>query len=182
MIIGLTGPNASGKGEAALYIKSKGFIYHSLSDILREEGKRSGIKPLRENMIKLGNTLRSENGPDILARRAIEKLTNKENHIVDSIRNPAEVKALKELDGFILIGIDAPIETRFNRSLERKRPGDADTLEDFIAKEDQENKISIENQQLKTCLQMADVIVVNDSTIEDFHKKIDEKIKKYKKA
>ncbi len=55
MIIGLTGANASGKGEAASYLKSKGFEYYSLSDILREEAKRKKIEPLRENLIKRGN-------------------------------------------------------------------------------------------------------------------------------
>ena len=94
MVIGLTGPNAAGKGEAALYIKSKGFVYHSLSDILREEAKKSGIEASRENLIRLGNELRRKNGPAFLAIRAIKGLRNTENHIVDSIRNPAEIEAL----------------------------------------------------------------------------------------
>lgn len=182
MIIGLTGSNASGKGEAALYIKSKGFIYHSLSDILREEGKRLGIEPLRENLIKLGNDLRRKNGPSFLARRVIERLSSKENHVVDSIRNCAEIEALKKISGFILIGIDAPVEIRFKRSLKRKRPGDAKTLKEFIQKEEEENRIDLENQQLKKCLEVTDIIIINDSTIEGFHRKIDEALKQNKET
>ena len=64
MIIGLTGANASGKGEAAGYLKSKGFAYYSLSDILREEAKLRGIEPSRENLIKLGNELRNIHKPE----------------------------------------------------------------------------------------------------------------------
>ena len=90
MIIGLTGPNASGKGEAANYLKSKGFIYHSLSDILREEARNRKIELVRENLINLGNELRRKNGPSFLAQCVIKRLTKTENHIVDSIRNPAE--------------------------------------------------------------------------------------------
>lgn len=182
MIIGLTGPNASGKGEAALYIKSKGFVYHSLSDILREEAQRLGIEPSRENLINLGNDLRLKNGTSYLALRTIEKLSKKEDHVVDSIRNPSEIKALKKLNGFLLIGIDAPIETRFKRGLDRKRPGDAETLTDFINKEEMENRRDRQNQQLKECLRMADIIIINDSTIEKFHKKIDDAIGKNKKT
>lgn len=182
MVIGLTGPNASGKGEVANYIKSKGFIYHSLSDILREEAKKQGIEPLRENLIKLGNDLRRKNGPSFLADRLISRLSKKENYVVDSIRNPAEVEVLREINNFILIGIDAPLEKRFERSLKRKRPGDAETLKDFIEKEGKENNKNLENQQLKTCLQMADVTIVNDSSMEELYKKIDEILKENKKT
>ena len=36
MIIGLTGRNAAGKGAAAEFLKSKGFAFHSLSDVIRD--------------------------------------------------------------------------------------------------------------------------------------------------
>ena len=36
-IIGLTGRNAAGKGTVADLLKKRDFIYHSLSDTLREE-------------------------------------------------------------------------------------------------------------------------------------------------
>lgn len=38
-LIGLIGPNASGKGEVADYLKKKGYQVYSLSDVLREEAK-----------------------------------------------------------------------------------------------------------------------------------------------
>jgi dCMP deaminase len=182
MIIGLTGPNASGKGEAALYIKSKGFIYYSLSNILREESIKLGIEPLRKNLIKLGNELRRKRGRSFLALCAMKEIKKNKNYVIDSIRNPAEVQAFRRMSNFILIGINAPVEMRFKRSLERKRKGDAETLEEFIKKEKEENRNSSENQQLKKCLRMADVIVANDSTIEEFRRKIDEAIKKNKKT
>jgi len=182
MIIGLTGPNASGKGEAALYIKSKGFLYHSLSDILREEAKKRKIEPLRENLIKLGNELRGKFGPSYLAVRIKKELLKKEAHIVDSIRNPEEIAELRKLDSFVLIGVDAPVKLRYERGLRRKRPGDAETLEEFIKKEEKENKEEKNNQQLRKCLDMADMIIVNDSTLEEFHRKIYEAIEKNSKA
>ncbi|MBU1887919.1 MAG: AAA family ATPase [Candidatus Omnitrophica bacterium] len=178
MIIGLTGPNASGKGEVARYLLEKGFIYHSLSDILREEGKKLDIEPLRENLITLGNRMRQEKGPAILALCAIKKLSDGKNHVVDSIRNPAEIEALRGVRGFVLLGLDAPVEIRFKRGLARKRPGDALTLEEFIKKEEKENRSSAENQQLKKCLEMADAVIANDSSIKELYKKIDETIKK----
>ena len=37
LVIGLTGPNAAGKGEVANHLEARGFRLHSLSDIVREE-------------------------------------------------------------------------------------------------------------------------------------------------
>ena len=171
MIIGLTGPNASGKGEAALYIRSKGFSYRSLSDILREEAARLGIKPVRGELIKLGNKLRREKGASYLAQQAIEEFKNGKDYVVDSIRNPSEIEELRKIQGFILIGIDASLEARFERGVRRKRPGDAETLKDFIEKEEKENKNNPDNQQLEKCLELADVTIVNDSTIKRLREK-----------
>lgn len=182
MIIGLTGANASGKGEAASYLKSKGFEYYSLSDILREEAERKKIEPLRENLIKLGNELRREKGPSVLANLAVKKIEGKKDCAIDSIRNPFEIKALRELKGFTLIGIEAPVEIRFRRAIERKRPGDPETIKDFIEKEKKENIQSSTNQQLENCLKSADILIANNSSLEDFHKKIDEAIAKIQKA
>ncbi|MEE8317965.1 MAG: AAA family ATPase [Candidatus Omnitrophota bacterium] len=182
MLIGLTGPNASGKGEAALYIKAKGFSYDSLSDILREEAKKKGIETSREKLIELGNEARRKNGPSVLALRAIERLPKSGNHIIDSIRNPAEVEALKAINAFTLIGIDCPVETRFKRAIKRKRTGAAQTLREFVEKEKRENKADPSNQQLEKCLGMADTVIINDSTLEEFHKKIDAALKKNQKT
>jgi dephospho-CoA kinase len=183
MIIGLTGANASGKGEAASYLKSKGFEYHSLSDILRREAKARGIDPSRENLIRLGNELREKNGSSVLADLAIKKIKNKNNYVIDSIRNPFEIKALRKLKGFSLMGIDAPAEMRFKRAVSRHRLGDPETLEKFVEGERKENISIPANQQLENCLKLADMIIINDSTIEELHRKIDIAISRhYKEA
>ena len=179
MIIGLTGANASGKGEAAEYLKSKGFEYYSLSDILREEAISRGIELSRENLIKLGNELREKNRPAVLADLTVKKIKDKNNYVIDSIRNPFEIKALRKLNKFTLIGIDAPVKMRFRRAVARNRQGDPETLEEFIEKERRENINNSTNQQLENCLKAADKVIINDSTIEEFHKKIDLIIERY---
>jgi len=66
-LIGLTGTNGAGKGEAAAFLRSLGYAYHSLSDILREELLARGLEASRDNLIAVGNELRETFGPDILA-------------------------------------------------------------------------------------------------------------------
>ena len=42
-VIGLTGPNSSGKGKTAeILVEELGYAPHSLSDMLREEARRRG--------------------------------------------------------------------------------------------------------------------------------------------
>ena len=54
IVLGLTGKNASGKGTVAEVLKEHGFVYHSLSDSLRDELNFLGKKETRENLIEIG--------------------------------------------------------------------------------------------------------------------------------
>lgn len=187
MIIGLTGKNASGKGETAKYLQKKGFIYYSLSDVIREEATKRSLEHSRENLINLGNELRKKFGASYLAQQINNKILNtkklfseKSFFVVDSIRNPYEVKELMKNNDFVLIGISAPIELRFERLLKRNRLGDAKTLEEFKQQEDKENLKSDTNQQLDETFKLAKVIIVNDSSLELLHNKINVLLKKLK--
>ncbi len=177
MLIGLTGSNASGKGEIARYLVSKGYRYHSLSDVVRDEAEKRGLDPSRENLIKVGNDLRIQHGPSILAVRVRKRLTGKD--VVDSIRNPSEAMELKKEEGCFIIGVEAPIELRFKRSLDRGRGGDGFTFDEFAAKEAKENSLDPAAQQLNECMKLADRIIVNDGTLEDLHRKIDEMLTRF---
>ena len=183
MIIGLTGKNAAGKGEVANYLKSKDFIYYSLSDVIREEATKRGLEHSRDNLINLGNELRKRHGADYLAKKINDKIKQQlkkiknQNFVIDSIRSPFEAKELMKNKGFVLIGIKAPIETRFKRLLERNRLGDAKTLEDFKAQEEKENLKSDHNQQLDATLKLAKKVIVNNGSLKDLYKKIDTLLK-----
>ncbi len=171
IVLGLTGPNAAGKGEVADYLHTCGFALHSLSNIVREEAQARGLPPEREHLIAVGNDLRRNGGPSVLADRLIPRLGDQD--VVDSIRNPAEVRAFRALPHFTLIGVAAATEVRFRRSLGRARPGDPDTLESFEARERQENSDDPNSQQLAATFEMSDRIVWNDSDLESLHRSLD---------
>lgn len=175
MIIGLTGSLCAGKGEVANYIKTLGFIYFSLSDVIRNEADKNNIAKTRENLIVLGNKLREEYGNGVLANKIKELLPENKNVIIDSIRNPEEVNELKKLQGFLLIGVDALEETRFARMIARNRPGDPKTLEQF-RKINEDLKIE-HGQRVQDCMKLADCIVINNVAIDQLHKKIDKLLK-----
>ena len=182
MIIGLTGKNASGKGEAAAYLKTKGFHYYSLSDILREEAAKRGLEPSRNNLTNLGNELRKKHGANYLAAQINNKIkqqlknniNNKNNNfVIDSVRSPYEAQELTKNKDFTLVGIGAPTELRFRRLLERNRIGDAKTLESFKQQEERENLNNASNQQLDETFKLSKKIILNNGSLEELHKQID---------
>jgi len=170
LIIGLTGPNAAGKGEVAAVLGKMGFALHSLSDVVREEAARRGLPPTRENLIRLGNDLRLRHGSGVLARRISRRLRGFD--VVDSIRNPVEVQVLRRREGFVLVGVDAPRRLRFRRSMRRARPGDALSLRDFVEKERRENSRRGHAQQLGRTLALADLKVRNDRSLGDLERRV----------
>ena len=168
MVIGLTGPNASGKGEVARFLASYGFSIHSLSDVVREAATAAGLGHTRDTLIAIGVRLRQESGPGALAERILGRLVGRA--VVDSIRSPGEVTVLRAArPGFVLLGVDAPLALRFERSVLRGRTGDGSTLEEFAIKEKRENADTEMGQQLQRTLALADRVVLNDATLEDLH-------------
>ena len=170
-LLGLTGTNGAGKGAAADFFQNNGFSFFSLSDVIREELKGDGLEPSRDNLIKKGNDLRQEFGPDILARRVLERVADKS--VIDSIRNPEEIRFLRARENFVLLAIDAPAKLRFERVSKRGRMESASTLEEFIEKEAEEKTQNRKGQQLHICLEMADWTIINDSSLESFHAKLE---------
>ena len=174
MIIGLTGRNAAGKGEVARYLESRGFLYHSLSDVIRDEVRRRGLEIERGVLIEVGNELRSSFGGGILAERVLARISEDRNHVIDSIRNPAEVEVLRRRSDFTLMAVEAEQALRFERSRQRAREGAPDTLERFASEEARELESSDPaNQQLVATRAMADLTLRNNGSLEELHRELD---------
>jgi dCMP deaminase len=174
MVIGLTGRNAAGKGEVAQYLQKKSFYYYSLSDAIREELRSRKLDVNRESLIRTGNELRQAYGPAVLADRIVQQLEPDRNYVIDSIRNPAEVAALKKAGhNFKLIRVEAPIRLRFDRTVARQRESDPITYEEFVALENREAAGDATSQNLAAVEQLADEVLVNDGSFEELHPRID---------
>jgi dephospho-CoA kinase len=171
LVLGVTGPNAAGKGEVSDYLRTWGFTVHSLSDIVREEAAARGLPPEREHLIRIGTLLREQGGLGVLAERLLPRLDGWD--AVDSIRNPAEVETLRKVPGFVLIGVDAPAELRFARSRLRARPGDPESFSEFAAKEKQENSSNPAGQQLRATFALADRVIDNNGDLDLLHRNVD---------
>lgn len=174
MIIGLTGRNGSGKGTIADILKGRGYLYFSLSDMIREEIRHTGHDVTRERMIAMGRKLRQEGGAGVLADKVLNFLLPNKDYIIDSIRNPGEVHSLKKHKDFFLLSIEADQKVRFERCAIRARENDPMTLEEFIRLE--EIELSSQNeasQQLIATEKLADAVVQNDETVVELERNLD---------
>jgi len=173
-IIGVTGTKAAGKNEFVKILEEEhGFISFSLADIVREEAKRRGLPSSTPNLQNIGDELRRTHGNAVLAERVvrrISKLPEGSRIVINSIRNPAEVRFLQEEFGeeFFLIGIDADLNIRRERYLQRegvrKEDFDRDRKRDL-------GEVESYGQQVGKCLEMAQRIIDNSSTLEELREK-----------
>jgi dCMP deaminase len=173
MSIGLTGKNGSGKGEAARFLVDAGYEYHSLSDVLRDELAARGQEVTRDRLVVIGNELRATYGAGVLAERVLAKLAPEAHAVVDSIRNPFEVEALRRRKDFHLLSIEAEPKIRFDRLCARNREGDPTTYEAFLELEAREAQTpNPSTQQMNRTAAMADAVVYNNGTVEELHEQM----------
>ena len=164
MLIGLTGKNGAGKGEVAKYLTERSFAYLSLGDVVREELRSLRQALTREGLIRAGKELRAARGPGVLAERVLARLEAGRNTVIDSIRSPAEVEALRRRPDFVLLAIDAALETRFARVHARNRESDPRTLLEFQRLEAEENREEDSSQQVARAMELAEVLIENNGT------------------
>jgi dCMP deaminase len=171
MIFGLSGPNGAGKGEVVGYLAERSFSPFSLSDVIRADLRESGVTESRERMIERGRALRAERGESVLADLALEGLRDDCNYVIDSIRHPAEVEALRGSElPFKLLWIDADIGVRFDRVRKRNREGDPKTLSQLRKLEQRElESTDPGGQQLLAVKKLADFEVQNDTDLDALH-------------
>ncbi|MBU1151400.1 AAA family ATPase [Patescibacteria group bacterium] len=175
LVIGLTGPMGCGKGEVVKLLEKEGFEYITLSMMVREEARRRGIEEEREKLMEVGNSMRSAEGAGVLAARALRKImeSGHDNWVVDGIRNPAEIEELKTIKNAHVVGISANEDILVERVLGRGRESDAKDRDEILRKLRREWGVGEpeDGQQLEKCMERADVIIPNEGTLEELHKK-----------
>ena len=116
----------------------------------------------------------------MLAEMLLEILDG-EDAVVDSIRTPGEVEALRKRDDFILIEVRANTETRWERLQNRARPGDPLDKDTFIEQENAEAVAKdAAGQALNATAELADLVILNDGTEQELLSDLEELYMKFK--
>lgn len=197
LVIGLVGSFGSGCTYIAKEILAKedmpggAFFYTSLSQALRDEANSKSDYTSKNNREKkqflqqLGDARRKEN-PVYLAEKAIENVKKRElpNRIVfDSIRNPAEIAALRrEYRRFYLLGIFSDAENRWKR-VRTEFDDDHGAFEKADENDKGGDKNDSTGQQVSQCFTNADIIIVNDMHFDapgnESFRRFEQKIRQY---
>jgi deoxycytidylate deaminase len=170
-VLGLTGSFGSGCTYIANEIlQSNGFKKVSLSEILREEFRKQKGDPdgrPRRELQEFGDQLRSERGAGWLADEALKTIVAGKSGgkwIVDSIKNPAEIRALRNRSrNFFLLGIYASLDTRWARSSIAYGDNHATFVEDD--QRDTGRDSPEHGQRVADCFHEADIVVSNESQV-----------------
>ncbi len=180
IIIGITGTLGAGKGTIVEYLaNNKGFKHYSVRQFLIEEIKKKGLPINRDTMTEVANNLRANHSPSYIIEQLYKKATNNGgNSIIESIRTPGEVDFLKGRGSFYLIAVDANPQTRYNRITLRASETDNISFDTFLANEKREFTTSDPNKQnLSKCIQMADIVLQNNGSIEELNEQLEEELK-----
>jgi dCTP deaminase len=178
--IGIVSTIAAGRTTAVGHLVERyGFGWFSLANILKSEADRLGIPTLRTRLQDLGRDLRKSGGGAILATRlrAGRKwlASTSSMVVVDSFKHVAEAEEFRKQKRFKLLGIDAPTELRWERVERRRRQGDPMTREEFLRQDaiDKGADGDPHGQQVASLLKMADEVIYNDGTTQEFLDRVD---------
>lgn len=177
MIIGLTGTLGAGKGTIVEYLsKNMGFRHFSVRDYLTDEIIRRGLPVNRDNMVMVANELRMKHGPSHIIEKIYEQAaTGNSNCIIESIRTPGEVSALRSKGNFILLAVDADREIRYRRIRKRGSVTDKVSYDTFIRNEEREMHSDHPGKQnLSECIRQADHLIINNGDRAELNEKIRE--------
>jgi dephospho-CoA kinase len=160
-------------------IERYGFGWFSLANVLKSEAIKLGIPTHRTKLQEFGRHLREEYSG---AHLAVKLRTSRKwlgsvgpMVVVDSFKNVAEVEEFRKQKHFKLLGVDAPADVRWERVKQRHRQGDPLTREDFLRQDTTDKGLdgTPHGQQLARLLEVADEVIDNDGTMQEFLEKVD---------
>ncbi|MBU4283600.1 MAG: AAA family ATPase [Nanoarchaeota archaeon] len=177
LIIGITGTLGAGKGSIVKFlVEKKGFEHYSVRAFLVEEIKRREMPVNRDSMVVVANDLRKKNSPGYIAETLFERAKKLgKDCIIESLKTPGEVNALRNKGKFYLFAVDADPKIRYERILERKSSTDKISFQEFIDNEKREMASDDPNKQnISKCISMADYVFENNGTIDKLYKKLED--------
>ena len=176
-IIGIAGTNGSGKDSLGeILANDYGWLFVSVTDILRHGLNERGLSIERENLRNLSAQWRRQSGLGVLVDKALEIYRKNpagyKGLAIASLRNSGEADRVHELGGQV-VWVDADPKVRYKRIISRLRSDeDRKTYEQFLAEEHAEMEHSGDEATLNISgvKAKADVFIENNGALEEFKK------------
>jgi dephospho-CoA kinase/membrane-associated phospholipid phosphatase len=174
-IIGFTGMPGSGKSEAMEVAKARGHPVVRMGDLIWEEVGRQGLPRDAKHVGEVASSMRERHGKDVWSRRTVERVRQVlagaavSVVLIDGIRNFEEVDTFRKELGqqFVLVAIHTDPEHRFGRMIRRGRADDSPDVAVLRARDEREMGWGIART-----IALADEMVVNDGSLEQFRARV----------
>ncbi len=164
-LILITGMSGSGKTTLANKFRVRGVAVVTMGDVIRGLAREKGLPLTPENLGRLDTGIREEGGDDAVAKLCVEKIDDMPDEIVlvDGIRSIREVEVFGDSFEVALVAVFASQKTRYARLTVRGRSDDPTDFVTFKTRDDRELSFSLGH-----AIALADYIVRNDGSLEDF--------------
>ncbi|MEK7477756.1 MAG: AAA family ATPase [Patescibacteria group bacterium] len=175
IIIGITGTLGAGKGTVVEYLlNTKGFKHYSARAFITEEISRCGLPVNRDSMVLVGNDLRVQHGPAYVIEELYKQaLAAGGDAVIESLRTPGEVAAMRSKANFSLWAVNADIKTRYERVKTRATETDFISFDEFATQEEREMHSDDPNKQnLAECIKQADFVLTNNGSFDELYAQI----------
>jgi len=169
-VIGIVGMPGSGKGEFSVVSAELGIPVVVMGDVIREEVRKEGLPPVDASMGVVARRLREQYGMAAIAHVCIPVIESQNSPVVliDGIRGDAEVREFADhFPDFILIAIDSPLETRFDRLKVRGRSDDLNDISELSSRDERESSFG-----LREAMILATIRVQNTGTLAEYRETV----------
>ncbi|WP_461864679.1 dephospho-CoA kinase [Thermococcus sp.] len=180
MIVIVTGMPGSGKSKIVREFSKHGVPHVSMGDIVREETVKRGLDLTKENVAKVSIRLRQELGQNAVAKLTVEKvrelLKSSSVVVIDGVRSLDEVGTFRSAfpeEEIVIVAVHTPPHMRFQRLRARGRHDDPQSWEEFEERDWKELRFGI-----GSVIAMADYVIVNDRSREEYSRRVRELVKK----
>lgn len=182
----------SGKSEAMEVAKARGHPVVRMGDLIWEEVERQGLARDAANVGRVANAMRESHGKDVWAKRTAQRVRSLMDQmepaagarpaaadeakprparlvLIDGVRSHEEVETLRHELGhdFVLVAIHTDPDHRFQRMAQRGRADDSTDPSMLKVRDEREIGWGIAR-----AIALADEMLVNDGTLEQFRKKV----------
>ena len=175
-LIGLAGTFASGKDTlASRLVLDHDYVHVSTGDMVRKVARQERGSIERPVLHEAADAHRKDDGAGYFAQQALQE---PRPLVVSGLRTMGEVKVIKNAGG-VIVFVDAPVEVRYERAMNRRRDGeDKLSLDEFKASEASEWYAGDTDADfnLRDIKAGADIVVENVASLDEFISRVSKRL------